>query len=669
MKHPEYGEEPYVIVPPSTGTFTEQVFDGQVIYCGGSHAKPLCREDEAHGTVGYWIPEKDQENSYLGVGAFHVLNPDVELNRSPDHVKFLSHKKSCSENFLSGKSYQLETGDASKAPCTYAGGIYDKSLDVGVVRCTNPKNAKINSFQWPQLLYEMVVLKKIPMANLLHKYQFYHEQKILVFHNGKSSRSERKAGLLSEYVCPLYRDNITVERSLSDGDGLCHYELLQELLSTFDPESSSSSGSSDNETDSLCSEDSERSSECGSSRSYSDTPKSYETLGFDIEGSPLVPGGNEVAPDKGLSYKDEIETPPKSKANVRNRRCNVEDATTVEDDGTKIVDLGQLGKASKEQDNVCKDDQEQQFTHGGDSGCVYFIKIKMHDQIIKVPIGIHRGQVKEDQTYMYYSCATPIEVALQKMQEVHQLNLWFPIQDEPVKASAGWGIESTEEKPVQESEAGAKSVKKSVLETKDVQEEPGPKTICLKKSNLQLKKDEDAGPEIPYLVQETENLTVGSMVKSEQGNKTKNPDVGSVVKRELENESVEESGKEGSLTDPKMLDADQEMKNPKTELENKNVEESGKKGSMTDPKMSEPIQEMKNLDMGSMIKGELQRGGQRKRSRLLDDSMPSDFKMARPIQESENSAEFNISMYYKWRLYNSYCFLVHITVCLLCILC
>ena len=505
-EHPEYGEEPYVIVLPSTGTFTEQVFDGQVIHCGGSHAMPPFSEDEAHGTVGYWIPEKDQENSYLGVTAFHVLNSDVELNRWHDDTTFLSHKTICSENVLSGESYRLETGDASEATCIYAGGIYDELLDVGVVRCTNPPNAQteMNSFQWPQLLYEMVVLKKIQMVNLLLRYQFYHGQKILVFHNGKSSRSERKAGLLSEYVCPPYSDSIIVERSLSDGDGLCHYELLQEVLCTFDTESSSLSGSSDDETDSLCSADSKRSSECGSSRRFSDTPESYETLGFDSEGSPFVPGGNEVAPDKGLSYKDEIETPPKSKENVRNRKCNVEDATTVEDDETKIIDLRQLGKASKEQDNVCKDDQEQQFTCGGDSGCIYFIKIKMHDQIIKAPIGIHRGR-EVDKNYSY---ATPIEVALQKMQEVHKLNLWFLIQSKPVKASAGWGIESTEEKPLQEIEAEGKSVSKADLETKDVEKKSAAKAMCLKESNSQSKKDEDADPKILYLVQETENKNV-----------------------------------------------------------------------------------------------------------------------------------------------------------------
>ena len=283
MKHPEYGEEPYVIVPPSTGTFTEQVFDGQVLHCGLSHAMFPFSEDEANGTVGYWIPEKDKENSFLGVTAFHVLDFDVELNSSHEDMKFLSHKENCSENALSGKGYRLETlemGDSSETTCTYAGGIYDELLDVGVVRCTNPQNAQteMNSFQWPQLLYEMVVLKKIQMVNLLLRYQFYHGQKILVFHNGKSSRSERKAGLLSEYVCPPYSDSIIVERSLSDGDGLCHYELLQELLSTFDTESSSSSGSSDDETDSLCSADSKRSSECGSSRSFSDTPESYEII-------------------------------------------------------------------------------------------------------------------------------------------------------------------------------------------------------------------------------------------------------------------------------------------------------------------------------------------------------------------------------------------------------
>ena len=102
------------------------------------------------------------------------------------------------------------------------------------------------------------------------------------------------------------------------------------------------------------------------------------------------------------------------------------------------------------------------------------------------------------------------------------------------------------------SEVGVKSDKETVKESKDVRKKPAPKTICPKVSDLQLKKDEDAGPEILYLVQETENLTAGNMVKSKQGSK-----------------SVEESGKEGSMADPKMSEPFQETKNPDVASANK----------------------------------------------------------------------------------------------------
>ena len=59
-----------------------------------------------------------------------------------------------------------------------------------------------------------------------------------------------------------------------------------------------------------------------------------------------------------------------------------------------------------------------------------------------------------------------------------------------------------------------------------------------------MNKEDDAVPKILDPVQERENLTVGSMVKSKQ-----------------ENKNVKESGKEGSITDPKMLEHIQEMEN------------------------------------------------------------------------------------------------------------
>ena len=67
---------------------------------------------------------------------------------------------------------------------------------------------------------------------------------------------------------------------------------------------------------------------------------------------------------------------------------------------------------------------------------------------------------------------------------------------------------------------------------------------------MQLKKDK-IGPKILDPVQETENLTVGSTVKSKQDNK-----------------SVEESGKD-SMADPKMLGPVQETKNPDVASANK----------------------------------------------------------------------------------------------------
>ena len=528
-----------MIVPTSRGKFTEQLFNGQVIYCGESNVLSPFSEDAANGVVGYWIPEKRKENSFLGVTAFHVLDFEVELNESDDDVKFLSHKQSCCENVLSEKRYRLERGETT---CTYAGGIYDKLLDVGVVRCTNPENSQtvteISSFQWPRLLFEMVVSEGIQMTDLLSMYVTFHriDGNISVFHNGTSSTSsERKVGKLYKYLPHRYvdvdershssnerfdssdhgcdssghiGDEIVVEGSMSDGDDLC-LKRLQELRSAIDSETSSSSESSDNETD--------------------DDPSLEESA-------------------SSINYLDD------------------------------------------------EDDQGKPFTDEGDSGCIYFIKIKKDGQIIKAPIAIHRGVCERDPKF--YSCASPIEVALRKMQEVHKLDLWFPFHSEPDEASAGQGIESTEEKPIRKGETGAKPAKKSVPDREDVEEKLAPKTISHKESDLQLKKEDD-GPKILYPFQEAENLTVGSTVKIEQQNK-----------------SVKEScSKQGSMADLKMPEPVEEKKNPdrgsmeKRELENKSVKESGK----------------------------VDKGGESDSQR----NVTSDCEIAEPRQESYNSAEFN----------------------------
>ena len=198
--------------------------------------------------------------------------------------------------------------------------------------------------------------------------------------------------------------------------------------------------------------------------------------------------------------------------------------------------------------------------------------------------------------------------------------------------NAEQGTEGAAEKPVQESEAGAKPGEKPAQESEDVGKKPRPEAICVEESDLQLKE----GPTTLDRVQETENPTVGSVEKSER-----------------ENKSVEESGKEGRMSQPV-----QEAKNPnvssmeKSKPETDIVEESNQQGNLADSKMPEPVQETVNPALGNAEKGELEnksaeesgmqgRGGESDSQGNVAGPMPSNFEMAEPIQASENSAEFN----------------------------
>ena len=105
-------------------------------------------------------------------------------------------------------------------------------------------------------------------------------------------------------------------------------------------------------------------------------------------------------------------------------------------------------------------------------------------------------------------------------------------------------IESAVEKPIEESEVGAKSGEKPVQESEDAGKKPAPETLCLEKSDLKLKEQDD-GAKILDRFQEAENPVVGSTVEIKE-----------------ENESVDESDKQDSMADSKMSEPVQETRNP-----------------------------------------------------------------------------------------------------------
>ena len=217
-------------------------------------------------------------------------------------------------------------------------------------------------------------------------------------------------------------------------------------------------------------------------------------------------------------------------------------------------------------------------------------------------------------------------------------------------------IESAVEKPIQESEIAAKSGEKPVQESEDVGKKPKLLDPVQETENPTV--SSTVFDSMPQPVQDTENPKGDGQDKAEEEieSSVEKPIQESEVSAKSGEKPVQESdleSKEGE-DGPKPLDPVQETENPavgsttKSELENTSVEDSGKQGGMADPKMPGPVQETKNPDEGSTEKRELEdksveesgkqgNGGESDSQRNVAGSMPSDSKMAEPIQESEDS--------------------------------
>ena len=374
-KHPEYNQEPYVILKCCRGRFREQVMDGQAIYCAEEPGIPNLNRKRESGTVGYWIPDQHADNTSLGITAFHVLDSITEYSGIDDEKKFTRYKENCSSDVLrtSDYAYLLESNGERK--CTYVCGVYDNSVDVGVVRCTNRErgndqgNERIgcNSFQWPGILYDMVVEEKRELVDVLWEYQLHflkQKEQLCIFHNGQSSREERKVGKLSGATAPIVLGKDEDENLME----LSNNAILVKGVRS------------------------------DANRSFCLSVDALEKLSTiwaeDSEDSEYVASSSYACIDSEISVEH--------------------------------VDLGtsQYGEI-----------REQTFTAGGDSGCVYFIDCKTKNQLIlKAPIGIHRGVYDEEEEsedkQKSLSVASAIDASLQNLKEDHDVNLWFPIGDQ-----------------------------------------------------------------------------------------------------------------------------------------------------------------------------------------------------------------------------------------------
>lgn len=396
----QYNREPFVIVKFLERRFCEEIADGELIFCTDSPwlpSKSVKEPGTGTGTVGYWIPEKDKENTFLGITSFHVL--DGNTAQSGRDSKFSSYASNCLK-FLEGTGQYKLIEENGAYTCTYVAGLYDNSLDVGVVRCSEQRRenqqdseADKESFQWPRLLYEIVVEKERKLGTILMDYEIEHlkERKLSIFHNGRSSRNESKVGVLNNEIhaislgvddegnINIICDAVAIEPAARVVDLPLNLELLKEIIEMYEShgeESESSSGSSGNEHN------------------------------FSHEEIATLPEGDIV----------------NGAASVRDVHSNVKDITGIQ---SSNLDKN----ANKDEfDSGIEDDATQRFAHKGDCGCVYYLLIEKDGQRLKAPIGIHRGSCK-DIDGKKISYGSPIAMALKEMKELRGLDVWFPIVD------------------------------------------------------------------------------------------------------------------------------------------------------------------------------------------------------------------------------------------------
>ena len=111
--------------------------------------------------------------------------------------------------------------------------------------------------------------------------------------------------------------------------------------------------------------------------------------------------------------------------------ASCDDEQPLGEDADEDEEAGGVGNENESQEDSGYEEHGASallFTRGGDSGCVYYVKIKLPDErgVMEAPIGIHRGVYNES-----LSCASDIAKSLKSLDKMG-FNLWFTIEDEDV---------------------------------------------------------------------------------------------------------------------------------------------------------------------------------------------------------------------------------------------
>ena len=442
--YPKYKDEPFVIVqcPERPGHFREQtLLDGQTIWCTDKVTGSTQQESKGtRGVIGYWVAEPGRENTYLGITAFHVLD-SVTAERGyngDDEKDFAMHSHVLQERLLEGRKYRLGRCNGNILQCSFVCGLFDESLDVGVVRCTDTVGAPsstgqrlVSSFKWPGILHTLVVEMERNLKDIILDYEcsILGGGDLSIYHNGKTEGGERKVGKRPElneqvFLDPtncLRSDTIRVVADYGEHEEWLTVEGLGDLLKFYVEQDKTEDRGADEvasgEDEQPLGEDAGEDEEAGEVASGEDE-EDGEDADEDEEAGEVASGEDE---EDGEDADEDEEVGEVASGE------DEEDGEDADED----EEAGEVGNENESQDDSGYEERVASallFTRGGDSGCVYYVKIELPNErgVMDAPIGIHRGVYNES-----LSCASDIVKSLQSLYEIG-FNLWFTIEDEDV---------------------------------------------------------------------------------------------------------------------------------------------------------------------------------------------------------------------------------------------
>lgn len=336
-RHPKFSNEPYFIRRCGTKCVLECVRSGSVITMGSSRRR---------GTVGLILNNED-ERTLHGITAFHVLHPtyyevsDLETAEN-DHEKadndsrndLSKYREEGGNHWLSDVPYCV---NETTEPWYFGEGQIDKYLDVGIIHRKSLNWRKTEDFKWPSFFNN---IEEKDFHKLFLNYQGNTGNDVVVFHNGAVSGKRNPVALLDS----MQSEKHITEKNQPGSLNLIDHVWVSNSQSTIN--------------------DSNTQIDIEDLKKYyavqKDSDSESESDG-DLSSDSNEQSNGSVSDDDGVSFTEQIFIPD-------------DDFDRLDDD----------------------DDDFIRFTKDGDSGCIYYIKIKEKGKEYRTPIAVHRGAAPQD---------------------------------------------------------------------------------------------------------------------------------------------------------------------------------------------------------------------------------------------------------------------------------